>query len=75
MLTCSLLALLHRLSSIPMDDDLATGAGGIPSDDDEIEHQELDTAMQNGFRFRVRHLFLCFQKLILLTCLLVSRNS
>jgi hypothetical protein len=47
-----------RHSSIAMDIDLATRAGGIPSDDDEIEHQELDTAMQSASRFRhsVRHL-------------------
>ena len=27
-----------RLSSVAMDDNLATGVGGIPSDDDEIKH-------------------------------------
>lgn len=43
-----------RFSSVAVDDNLTTGVGGIPSDDDEIEHQELDTAKQSGFRFRVR---------------------
>ena len=37
-----------------MDNNLATGAGGIPSDDDEIKHQELDTATQSSFHFWVR---------------------
>jgi hypothetical protein len=54
-------------------DDLTTGAGGIPSDDDEIEHKELKTAVQNGTCFRVRHLFF-LKTPFLLTCLLVSWN-
>jgi hypothetical protein len=63
-----------RFSSVAVDDDLTTGVGGIPSDDDEIEHQELDTAKQSSFRFQVRHS--CFFKnSILLPCSLVSRNG
>ena len=46
-------------SSVAVDDNLTTGVGGIPSDDDEIEHQELDTAKQSGFQVR-RHS--CFSK-------------
>jgi hypothetical protein len=65
-----------RLSSVPLDNDFATGAGGIPSDDDEIEG--LDTATRSGFRFRVRDSFSFFfskLRLVLLTSLLVSRNG
>ena len=51
---------VSRLSSVAMDDNLTTGAGGIPSDDDEIEHQELDTVMQSSFHFQVR--FILFFK-------------
>jgi hypothetical protein len=56
---------------IAMDEDITTEVGGIPSDDEEIQHQPEELKTASGFHFRVRHFIISYNS-ILLTRFLVT---